>query len=107
MSTPGRLSGVSSGGTDRSIAASAGAIMTLVANPVAMFAATKAQFAFSAVISTLAAQRGNISANVSTIVQTLPVCGDFTMNAFVSLLYFKTSSFFLILVAIFDKVLFQ
>ena len=67
---PGRLSGVLSGSTGRSMAASAGAMMTLVAKPVATFAAVNAHFSFSAVIRILPAHKANISAKVSTMVHT-------------------------------------
>ena len=83
MSIPGRLSGVWFVGIGRSMAASAGAMMTLVAKPVATFAAVSAHFSFSAVIRILPAHRGNISAKVSAMVQVLPVCGDFTVKVFV------------------------
>ena len=62
---PGRLSGVWSAETDRSIDASAEAAMTLVANPVVRLAAIWAHFSFWAVIKTLPAHRANISAKVS------------------------------------------
>ena len=80
---PGRLSGVLVGGIGRSMAASAGAMMTLVAKPVATFAAVCAHFSFSAVIRILPAQRENISAKVSAIWQVCPVLGDLTVKIFV------------------------
>lgn len=82
MSIPGRLSGVFSAGIGRSMAASAGAMMTLVAKPVATFAAICAHFSFSAVIRILPAHRENISAKVSATLQVCPVSGDFTVKTF-------------------------
>jgi hypothetical protein len=55
-----------------SMPASAGDMITLVAKPVAAEAAVKAHFSVSAVINTLEAHIGNISAKVSTISQTFP-----------------------------------
>jgi hypothetical protein len=64
-----------------SMPASAGDMITLVAKPVAAEAAVKAHFSLSAVISTLEAHIGNISAKVSTIWQALPFSGV-NVNAF-------------------------
>ena len=80
MSIPGRLSGVCAAGTGRSAAASAGAMMTLVAKPVVTFAAVCAHFSFWAVRSMRDVHRGNISAKVSWIWQVLPVVDDFTVK---------------------------
>jgi hypothetical protein len=55
-----------------SIPASAGDMITLVARPVATEAAVKAHFSLSAVMSTLPAHIGNISAKVSTISMMFP-----------------------------------
>lgn len=73
MKTPGRLSGVCCAGAVPSIPASAGDMITLVAKPVAFAAAVSAHFSFSAVIRILPAHIGNISANVSAMVQMFPV----------------------------------
>ena len=55
MLTPGRASGVSSGVSSRSIAASHLQAMTDVANPVNLSAASRAQRSFRAVTTTRAA----------------------------------------------------
>jgi len=58
------------------------AIITLVAKPVVTFAAVRAHFSFSAVISTRLAHKGNISAKVSTTVQMCSVLADLTVKVF-------------------------
>src|SRR5437763_507707 len=64
--TPGRPSGVSSGGRTRSTDASASQAITLVAYPDIVRPAVSAQAAVSAVTTARAAVIGNASANVST-----------------------------------------
>ena len=65
--TPGRASGVSSGVSSRSIAASHLQAMTEVANPVSLSAAARAHFIVRAVITMRAARMPNASANVSSM----------------------------------------
>src|SRR3972149_4195194 len=66
MMTPVLPSGVLSGVAVLSIPASAGDMMIEVPKPVAVRAAVKAHFSFSAVIKTRPAHMGKISAKVST-----------------------------------------
>ena len=76
---PGRPSGVFSGGTLLSMLASAGDMIIDEAKPVATFAAVCAHFSLAAVISTLPAHIGNISAKVSEIFRMFPI-GDCTLK---------------------------
>jgi hypothetical protein len=55
-------------------------MITLVAKPVAVVAAVRAHFSVSAVINTLPAHIGNISAKVSEIFRMCPVDEDFTVK---------------------------
>jgi hypothetical protein len=64
MIMPVLASGVESAGARASIPASAGDMMIEVPKPVAALAAVKAHFSLSAVIMTLPAHIGNISAKV-------------------------------------------
>src|SRR5579862_2723741 len=63
--TPGRASGVSSGPSSRSMAASTLQAMTEVAKPVSLTAASRAHAELTAVTTTRAAHIENASANVS------------------------------------------
>ena len=78
---PGRPSGVSLGDTRVSTDASAGDIIIDYANPAAVLAAIKAHFSLAAVISILPAHMGNISANVSSMVQMFPLSRSLTMKS--------------------------
>ena len=71
--------------------ASAVASITLVAKPVVTEAAMVAHFSFWAVIRTLPAQSGNISAKVSMIWSLLPE-GLFTLKIFAASSYLTISS---------------
>ncbi len=65
--TPGLASGVSSGVSRRSIAASHLQAMTEVANPVSFVAAASAHFSVRPVMITRAARMPKASANVSSM----------------------------------------
>ena len=65
--TPGRASGVSSGVSSRSMAASHLQAMTEVAKPVSFSAAARAHFMVRAVITTRAARMPKASAKVSSM----------------------------------------